>query len=217
MISSLRYFPAILLLGASLLCVSACSTTPAAQKNPVPELSFTNISPYHVDVLRVEVENLYQPGSDPKDVATSFPVQPDIAVKRYAENRLQAAGQRGGLKFIIEDARIHQRQFEQDNKVVNWMGAGKQDQYEIFLRLKLYYTDDVGLQEGRQGTLNFNRTLTMPASVSLAERELRQLKFLEQLMQDVDASVSKALAERFSMRDGDALPLASLLAAPEVR
>lgn len=214
---SLKAFPAVFLLSVSLLCVSACTTTPAAQKAPVPELSFTNISPYHVDVLRVDVENLYQPGADPKDVATSFPVQPDIAVKRYAENRLQPGGQRGGLKFIIEDARIYQSQFEQDNKVVSWMGAGKQDQYEIFLRLKLYYTDDVGLQEGRQGTLNFNRTLTMPASVSLAERELRQLKFLEQLMQDVDASVSKALAERFSMRDGDALPLASLLAPPEVR
>ncbi|QQG35702.1 MAG: hypothetical protein HYS17_09305 [Micavibrio aeruginosavorus] len=217
MIKPFRTVSAVFVLGVALISLSACATKPAAQREPVPELSFTNISPYHVDALRVDVENLYQPGADPKDVSTSFPVQPDIAIKRYAENRLQPGGQRGGLKFIIEDARIYQREILPDNKVASWMGAGKQDQYEIFLRLKLYYTDDVGVQEGRQGTLNFNRTLTMPSSVSLTERELRQLKFLEQLMKDVDAAVSQALAERFSMRDGDALPLASLLSTPEIR
>ncbi len=73
------------------------------------------------------------------------------------------------------------------------------------------------MQQGRQGVLNFNRTLTMPASVSLAEREMRQLQFLEQLMRDVDVAVSKALAEKFSMLDRDALPLTALLSTPQIR
>lgn len=215
--SYIRIFPVILLATVSVLSVTACTSAPTSASGPSPELSFTNITPYHVDAARVDVENTYVPGSDPKDIASTFPVSPDVAVRRYAENRLQPGGQRGALKFIIEDARVYQTEIVPDNKVVNWMGAGKQDQYEIFLKLKLHYTDDLGMQEGRQGEISFNRTLTMPASVSLAEREKRQLEFLDQLMKDVDASVSKALLERFSMNDSDALPLTALLATPQVR
>ncbi len=204
----------ILLVTASLLCVTACSSTPGAAVKAQPELSFTNISPYHVEASRVEVENKYVPGADPKDISSTFPVSPDIALRRYAENRLQPGGVQGALKFIIEDARVYQTQIKPDNKVVNWMGAGNQDQYEVFLKLNLFYTDELGMQQGRQGVLNFNRTLTMPSSVSLAEREVRQLQFLDQLMKDVDVAVSKALAEKFSMADGDALPLTALLSSP---
>lgn len=203
-----------LLMTVSLFCVTACTSTPGANTKAQPELSFTNISPYHVEASRVDVENKYVPGADPKDISSTFPVSPDIALRRYAENRLQPGGQPGALKFIIEDARVYKTLIAPDNKVVNWMGAGNQDQYEVFLKLNLFYANELGMQQGRQGVLNFNRTLTMPASVSLAERELRQLKFLELLMKDVDAAVSKALAEKFSMADSDALPLTALLSMP---
>ncbi len=207
----------VLLVSVCALGVAACTTTPVKTTSPQQELSFTNITPYHVNAARVEVETRYAPGADPKDVASTFPVSPDVAVRRYAENRLQPGGQTGGLKFIIDDARVYQQQIKPDNKVVNWMGAGNQDQYEIFLKVALYYTDERGMQSGRKGELSFNRTLTMPSSVSLAEREKRQLEFLEQLMKDVDAGVGKALSEKFSMVDADALPLSTLLSTPQVR
>jgi hypothetical protein len=213
----MRALSGVLLLTVSLIGLSACSSTPSTQSKPLPELSFTNVTPYHVDAARVEVENKYVPGSDPKDISSTFAVSPDVAVRRYAENRLQPGGTQGALKLIIEDARVYLTEIEQANQVVNWMGAGKQDQYELFLKLNLYFTDDLGMQTGRKGELNFNRTLTMPASVSLAERELRQMKFMEQLMKDVDVAVSKALSERFSMVDTDARPLTALLATPQVR
>ncbi len=213
----MRKFSGLLLVTASFICLSACSSTPSAQSKPLPELSFTNVTPYHVDAAKVEVENKYVPGSDPKDVSSTFAVSPDVAVRRYAENRLQPGGTQGALKLVIEDARVYLTGIEQANQVVNWMGAGKQDQYEIFLKLNLFYTDELGMQTGRRGELNFNRTLTMPASVSLAERELRQMQFMEQLMKDVDVAVSKALSERFSMVDTDAMPISTLLSTPQVR
>lgn len=208
--SSLKPFMYSAFLFLTVCGVSACSTAIPADTRPQQELSFTQITPYHVQAARIDIESTYVPGSDPKDVASDFPVAPDVAVRRYAENRLQVAGTSGGLKFIIEDARIHYNQIEQENKIVNWMGAGKQDQYELFMRLNIYYTNDVGLQEGRQGTFNFNRTLTMPSSVSMAEREERQLMFMEQLMKDVDVAVTKALTEKFSMLDDNSVPLSSL-------
>lgn len=207
----------VLLLTVSLFSVAACTSTPVSNSKPQQELSFTNISPYHVEASRVEVENQYVPGADAKDISSTFPVSPDIALRRYAENRLQPGGTTGALKFVIEDARVYQTVIKPDNSVVNWMGAGNQDQYEVFLKVSLYYTDEIGKQSGRKGVLNFNRTLTMPASVSLAEREQRQLQFLEQLMKDVDVSVSKALTEKFSMTDEDALPLTALLSTPQIR
>ncbi|HEY0901252.1 MAG TPA: hypothetical protein VGD95_03945 [Micavibrio sp.] len=206
-----------LLVSACVLGLAACTSTPVATQSPQQELSFTNVPPYHVNAARVEVETRYVAGADPKDVASSWAVSPDVAVRRYAENRLQPSdmpGQTGALKFVIDDARVYKTMIQPDNKVVNWVGAGNQDQYEMFLKLAIYYTDDVGMQTGRKGELSFNRTLTMPASVSLAEREKRQLQFLEQLMKDVDVAVAKALSEKFSMVDADAQPLAPLLATP---
>lgn len=207
----------ILLVSACVLGLAACTSTPVSTTSPQQELSFTNVPPYHVNAARVEVETRYVAGADPKDVASSWAVSPDVAVRRYAENRLQPSdmpGQTGALKFVIDDARVYKTMIQPDNKVVNWVGAGNQDQYEMFLKLAIYYTDDVGMQTGRKGELSFNRTLTMPASVSLAEREKRQLQFLEQLMKDVDVAVAKALSEKFSMVDADAQPLAPLLATP---
>lgn len=214
--SLMRGVSATILIAGSVVLLAGCSSTATGSK-PVQELSFTNITPYHVQASRVDVETKYVPGADPKDMASSFAVAPDVAVRRYAENRLQPGGQTGGLKFVIEDARVYQRVIKPDNKVVNWMGAGNQDQYEIFLKLSLYYTDDVGVQSGRKGEMSFNRTLTMPASVSVAEREKRQMEFLDKLMKDVDTGVMKALSEKFSMVDADALPLSALLSAPQVR
>lgn len=204
-----------LLVSVGVLALAACTTTPIGSKSAQQELSFTHVTPYHVNAARVEVETRYVAGADSKDVASSWAVSPDVAVRRYAENRLQPSdmpGQTGGFKFVIEDARVYKTLIQPDNKVVNWVGAGNQDQYEMFLKLSFYYTDDIGMQTGRKGELSFNRTLTMPASVSLAEREQRQLQFLEQLMKDVDVAVAKALSEKFSMVDTDALPLSPLLA-----
>ena len=214
--SLMRKVSCALLVTASFACLSACTSTAPSSK-PTPELSFTNITPYHVQAAHVEVETKYVPGADPKDVASAFAVAPDVAVRRYAENRLQPGAQTGGLKLVIEDARVYQTVIKPDSQVVNWMGAGNQDQYEVFLKLMIYYTDDVGMQSGRKGEMGFNRTLTMPSSVSLSEREERQMKFLDQLMKDVDTGVMKALSEKFSMVDTDAQPLSALLSTPQVR
>lgn len=216
-LSVFRTLTTALLVTVSAVHLSACTSTPASSGKPLPELTFTNITPYHVQASHVEVETKYTPGADPKDVASTFAVSPDVAVRRYAENRLQPGGQPGGFKFVIEDARVYQTVIKPDNKVVNWVGAGNQDQYELFLKLSLYYTDDVGMQSGRKGEMSFNRTLTMPSSVSLSEREARQMEFLDMLMKDVDVAVMKALSEKFSMVDADALPLAALLSTPQVR
>src|SRR3989338_4130263 len=97
----------VLLITVSLIGLSACSSTPSTQSKPLPELSFTNVTPYHVDAAKVEIENKYVPGSDPKDISSTFAVSPDVAVRRYAENRLQPGGTQGALKLIIEDARVY--------------------------------------------------------------------------------------------------------------
>ncbi len=193
-----------------LLGTAACSTTAVAPRTAAPELTFTEISPYMVEAALVDVQTTYQPGADPRDISSRFPVPPDIALKRYAENRLKPGGLQGQMDFVIEDARVYLQTIKPESTVANWVGAGEQDQYELFIRVRLRETQPGGLP-GRQAVLTFNRTLTMPASASLDDREYRQVVFLDALMKDIDAGVTRALQEKFSMTDTRARPLLALL------
>jgi pantothenate synthetase len=54
---------------------------------------------------------------------------------------------------------------------------------------------------GRQSTtIKFDRTLVMPSSVTLAERDMRQTKFLEQLISDLDKRVNEAVDQTPAIR-----------------
>jgi hypothetical protein len=54
---------------------------------------------------------------------------------------------------------------------------------------------------GRQSTtIKMDRTLVMPSSVTLAEREKRQTEFLERMIADVDKRVSEAMDHTPALR-----------------
>lgn len=180
----------------SLLAVAAIAVLASCashQGMPAPQMTFSNYQTVMLNVQSAAVDEQYLQPNDPQDVSGQFVIAPSEAVKRYAAKRYQAAGSGTGLfTLVIEDARVHMRQLNQDNKVLSWSGVGKEDEYHLYLQLKVVTTPD-GMQGRSTTTIKMDRTLVMPSSVTLADREMRQVQFLEKLMADVDVKIADAL------------------------
>ncbi|MCB9991271.1 MAG: hypothetical protein H6867_07800 [Rhodospirillales bacterium] len=216
MASILSGFKGFMFVLCGVLILTGCTTT-VPEGKPLPELTFVHLDRLPVQVARIDIENRYQASADPKDVSSSFPSPPDIALRRYAENRLQAAGGSGVLTFVIDDATIHHSLVQPEGKIANWMGVDRKDRYDVFMRIRMYETGADGF-EGTHSVLNFKRTISIPQRYSVADKELEKFKFLEMLMQDVDEAVVATLRDKMHLANIDgSIPMAALLSAPEVR
>lgn len=176
--------------------LSAC-VSPGA---PAPQLTFANYPQVTLNTASANVVESYANPNDPQDISGQFVLAPAEAVKRYAANRYKAApASSGDFTITIEDARVHMKQIDQKNKVLEWSGVGKEDEYSVTMRLRVDVQPD-GMM-GRQTTsIKMDRTLVMPSSVTLAEREDRQTKFLEKLIADIDSRIGDALDQSPAVR-----------------
>lgn len=196
MVSTLRLYVCFLAFLA-ISSLAGCSST-IEEGKPLPDLTFEHLAPLPVNVAVIEIVNRYTPGSDPRDQSSSFPTPPDVVLRRYAENRLQAAGAEGILKFVIEDASIHHSLVQPAGKFTGWLGINRKDLYEIFMKIRLYGITPDG-QESTHAILNMKRSIAIPQGYTLAEKEEEKFKFLEVLMKDVDKAVTTALHEKINL------------------
>ena len=90
------------LLAAS--CATEEATPPATQL--VAPLDFSYLLPLPLNVASIEVEQRYFPQGVPPDVSRLDPVQPVVALRTMAEQRLKAEGTTGRAVFVINDASL---------------------------------------------------------------------------------------------------------------
>lgn len=191
-----RFLTSFMVLGCIFLLTACTSSVPEGK--PMPELTFQHIAPFAVNVGAVEVENRYDSSSDPNDVSSSFPTPPDILLRRYAENRLQPAGGEGVLKFIIEGVNVHHSLVQPAGNLSQWMGINRKDLYEVNMKIRMYELSPEG-REGTHSILNMERSIAIPQSYSVADKEREKFNFLELLMKDVDTAVIQALKEKMNL------------------
>jgi hypothetical protein len=186
-----------LMICAAVAALSACTYAHPEQS---PQLTFANYAPTTLNVQSVDVQEAYTNPNDPEDVSGQFVLAPSEAVKRYASNRFSSGGSpSGSFTIVIEDARVHVRQIAQNNKVLKWADVGTEDEYRTILQLKVILQPD-GFNARQSTTIKMDRTLIMPSSVTLKEREEKQTAFLEKLIGDVDARITEAMDQTPAIR-----------------
>ncbi|MFA5591919.1 MAG: hypothetical protein WC989_01215 [Micavibrio sp.] len=180
-----------------LIGIAACTSGPLT---PTLQLTFENYQTMPLQVRNVTVQEAYIAADDPDNVASQFVLPPAEAVKRYANKRFSAQGIGDGhLTFVIEDARVHMRQIEQNNRVLSWAGVGKEDEYRVLLQVSIT-PQPHGTTRVSPSKVRMDRTIVMPSSITLAEREMRQIQFLEKMIADLDAQVQQVLSSVPSIR-----------------
>lgn len=181
-----------------LFVLAGCTSFPKPEGKPVAEPTFQNYEPVLLNISTVDIVNQVALG---QTIATSsnssngnfvYPV--DIAISNYANARFQGNGTPGRFVFEILDARQSYRLLEQDNAVLRFTQLGREDEYRFNVILRLTPYSETGLKR-ESVTLNFERTLILPNSLSIAEREKRQVEFLEKFIREIDDRVIGSLSE----------------------
>lgn len=200
------------------LPIAGCSMTDNRNISPLPSIMQQFDNPYFVNAQQITVENRYDPLANPKDVSSTFPTPPDIAIKRYAETRLRQAGGQGALRFVIHDASVFKDEMDSDVEVARWLGADRRTRYTAHIRIGLYRdTDSVASGIGAPGAeLRAERTLTVPSGLSLDDRDHRVQAFLVQLLADVDNAVTDSLNNTLRLSAPEPSPSPGPWPAPPV-
>lgn len=180
----------------ALVLVAACTTS---QGLPPPDLTFDHVPTQTVTASFINVSRTYDPFQDPNDVAMKMAVPPHVALERYLNKRFQAdQSQTDSLRITIEDGRTTVREIRQDNKLLSATDIGTQDEYTVRMKIKLQPFSSSNVP-GAGIEHRFERTLVMPQNVSLAEREMRQVQFIEKMVQDMDAKIVGSLRSPLRM------------------
>jgi hypothetical protein len=181
----------------AVLAVAGCSSTNRDGK-PMPELTFENLPPVTLNASAVDFVLNYNPGEDKQDISSRFVMTPGDALRRYTAHRYVAGGGDQTLRVMLDQGSIHIRELKQKNSALKWADIGTEDEYELNMAVRVVPIAS-DRREGTSMQWKFRRTLVMPQSVSLAEREKRQLEFLEKLMADIDKSMMEGLTKNTNL------------------
>jgi hypothetical protein len=211
-----RFFSVSLLVFS--VAIAGCTSAPKPEGKPLPQLTFSHVRPLMLNVASLNVENRYRPGEDLRDVSESFPMPPDMALMQYTQQRLRpspAITDNSALNVIIEDMHVYQRE-EKPQGMNGWLGLNDSDHYDIAMTVRMFAQTSYGA-ESPQATLHFTGDLKIPERYSIAEREAVQMKFLEELMLDVDEAYVRTLRDTLHVLRSDA-PITpySVYTAPDV-
>lgn len=189
------------------LALPACTMTGETAKKPLPSLTQQFAAPLYVNASNVIVESRYDPLANSRDVSSTFPTPPDMALRRYAETRLRPAGGEGVLKFLIEDASVYREGMPSPNKAARWLDLDDKDRYTAMIRVSLIREGVAATAPGAMGLqIKLERTLTIPESTALAERDRLFQGFVADLLGDMDRAVTDALNNTLKLGSGDVAP-----------
>ncbi len=203
----IRFTKFLLAVALTALPLSACTMTAEPARKPLASLTAPYAQPFYVNASDVRVETRYDPLANARDVSSTFPTPPDLALKRYAETRLKPAGGTGVLKFIIEDASVFQEQKPSPNATARWLKLDDKDRYTAAISITLLRDGVPATAPGAMGSkLRLERTLTIAGSSSLAERDAALNDLVVRMLADLDRAVTETLANTLKLSAGDIAP-----------
>jgi hypothetical protein len=206
-------------LALAVLAAAPGCTTQTVSGKPLAELTYDNIQPLYVSAANIDVVDNYNPSADPQDVSSRFPTPPDIAVRRWAERRLQPGVGTGTLRFVIDSVTAHKSAKGPENTLERWTGQGATTTYNVVMKISMSKQTDARIGNSNHA-FTVTRSVTIPDNWSIAQREAEMQSFVETIVAAVDEAVMGVLrAESLITVDvapiGVSAPAAS--AAPEIR
>lgn len=181
----------------AVLGLSACQSAPP---RPAPRpIDFSNFGPIRFNAGGVDLVNAHRPGGG-THVEERSAVPPAEAVRRWASERLQAAGGAGRVRVTIKDASIIEVPLPKTQGVKGYFTNDQAQRYDG--RLEVEVAGDMpdysaGAFRGMtRATVTYSTTV--PENIALADREATYLDITRRMIEDLnarlDAGIRKDLA-----------------------
>ncbi len=180
-----RRCKAIVILSAVLpaFLLAGCGTS--APTSRFPELTYRHLGPLTLDVARIELATRYIPPLKPPNVEHRAPVALYAAIRRWAGQRLKAAGRRNVANLIILDASIREVPLPVKGGLKGFFTSQQSARYDGRAAVLLEIRDGGGRQLAFV-TARATRSMTVAEGASMAQREKVWFALTEDLVLDIN-------------------------------
>ena len=186
-----------LLLSTSFIVVG-CTSTPIESDTPLPQLSFAQLQSVPVNVSRIDFTSQARHGAAMWDMANDLPTPPDTAMTRYLDKRFRANGSNGVLSVNLQQAQITSEDVPNENFFLAYTGLADVSEYTFDVIVEMESKYVVG-QPNTKLVKRFARKVRMPVNATVAYREARLQRTLEEIMRDIDDSLLQSLSRSFGL------------------
>lgn len=171
-----------------LLVAGSCAQPPPRQK--FADLTWSHVTPFKLNVARIEVVSEFKPTFKPPHVEHLFPVPPEKAVRQWIEDRLLAAGPSGVAKVVIKDASATETELAKSEDLKGYFTTEQGQQYKIVVDVVIEVYGDRGFKQAF-ATARSERSQTVPEDITLNDRERTWYDLIESTMRDFNAEMEK--------------------------
>jgi len=194
---------------SALLLSSACTSTVPNDVSPMAQLTFAHMQMVPINVSKINYDSYTRRGATTWDVADDLPTPPDVAMQRYLKKRFRSIGTDGILNVNLQQAQITSTEVPNDNKILSYVPLANVTEYKFEIVVDLESTYLAG-QPNAKNTMRFVRKSRIPVDSTIAYREARLQRTLEELMVDIDEALLNVLSGRFGLISERNLPKSNL-------
>ncbi|MCW8835934.1 MAG: hypothetical protein OQJ99_06170 [Rhodospirillales bacterium] len=190
---SQRFF---LVLATALVMVSTAGCATSLPSNDQPELSYSHLGAYRLDVSSIEVVSHFKPTLEAPNIEHRFPTPPEKALRQWANDRLAAKGTRGTAQFVIRDASVTESRLPIRKGVSGLFHKEQSERYEgkvdVVLRILDSGGHEVAYVEGKA-----THSTTAGEDLSINEREALWFRLTETMLNDLDRQLDTGIRTHF--------------------
>jgi len=179
---------------AAMLCAGCSSPAPS---DKLPEMTFNHLPPIQLKVANVQIENKSPANTNPANAAMQFPVPPDQALTRWAQDRLKATGSSGTARFTILQSDATAKDLPVDTGVTGLFKKEISDQYDSHIEAELTVIDGNGREVGTVSAKS-NHQATVREDASLIDRHKVMYDMVEKMMADFNAEMEAGIRRNLS-------------------
>lgn len=170
--------------------IAGCATAP----DPVrfPELTYAHLGRYRLAVGRIDIVDAYRPPLAPPNVDHRMPASPAATLRRWAEDRLVAAGGDARARFVIRDARVIEAELPRDTGLAAVLRDQQAQRYDLTMEAALEIVDARGARLATAAART-TRGRTVGENISANERERVWFEMVERATADLSAELDRRI------------------------
>ena len=174
---------------------SACET--AITEKKFSDLRYTHLPTISLAVARVDVINNYHTSAKKPHVESEFPISPAKVASNWLRDRISAVGGSDVVQATVTKASVLEVPLKRSSGIRGAFTNDQSERYDATLALKI---DIIDFRGNLLGTVSSEakRSQTVSEDSTLAQREQVWFRMVEAMMNDLNRSMEKQVAQYFS-------------------
>ena len=183
----------VLALAAVIAALLAACNTPEPHSR-FAEMTFEHRGDLRLDVTAVDIVTEYRAPLAAPNVEHLFPVAPEAAMRRWAQDRLTATGAPGRrARFVVKDARVVEEKLARTQGIRGAFTRDQTERYTITLEATLQIVGPRPATSEAFAVARATRSSTVAESVTVNQRERVWYELLEEAMRDLDSEFERQI------------------------